>query len=198
MNPSELMRQARHFRDRLPLHWSIEEINCGNMADFNTTNDPFTLFGRMIPSYAQGVWSVCEELFEEPRSMHYPLDALDPSSFIAQNDRCIIFAYISGQCVGQVRFARNWNRYVHIADLAVKQEFRRQNVGRILILATIQWAVAHHHVGISLESQDVNLAACRFYRKLGFTLGGFDEHFYQQIPEVHGQGALYWYLDIIT
>jgi streptothricin acetyltransferase len=58
----------------------------------------------------------------------------------------------------------------------------------------VDWAKAKHLPGIMLEAQDVNVIACRFYEKFGFTLRGFDTHLYKGLNPSTNEIALYWYL----
>ena len=48
--------------------------------------------------------------------------------------------------------------------------------------------------GVSLETQDWNLLACRFYLKYGFRLGGIDRFAYDADAPYRGETALYFYL----
>ena len=48
--------------------------------------------------------------------------------------------------------------------------------------------------GVSLETQDDNLAACRLYLKYGFQLGGIDRRVYDTSELYRRETALYFYL----
>lgn len=194
MDAHELLRMSETYRQNLPANWRIVEMDETNVGDFNTTNEPFELFGRMKVELIDDSWRFSEELWDEPRSMLFPLDKIDPLGLVGHEDRGVLLAYIDQRCAGQCRFSKRWNRYLYIEDLAIAQEYRRQGLGRILILAVIAWARQRGFPGLSLEAQDTNLAACRFYRKLGFSLGGIDRHFYRQ-TSARGQVAYFWYLD---
>jgi streptothricin acetyltransferase len=45
-----------------------------------------------------------------------------------------------------------------------------------------------------LETQNINVAACLFYQRCGFTLGGFDRYLYRGLDPSTEEVALYWYL----
>jgi streptothricin acetyltransferase len=45
-----------------------------------------------------------------------------------------------------------------------------------------------------LETQNTNVAACLFYRRCGFELGGFDRFLYHAIHPDSDEIALYWYM----
>jgi len=63
----------------------------------------------------------------------------------------------------------------------------------MLMDAAINWGKENGCHGISLETQDNNLLACRFYLKYGFKLGGIDRHSYDAFPN-REETALYFYL----
>jgi streptothricin acetyltransferase len=46
--------------------------------------------------------------------------------------------------------------------------------------------------GVRIETQDVNVAACRFYLGRGAVFGGYDEYLYRGTGGA-GETALYWY-----
>ena len=45
-----------------------------------------------------------------------------------------------------------------------------------------------------LETQNINVAACLFYARCGFVLGGYDRFLYRGLTPETDEIALYWYL----
>ncbi|MGX9807847.1 GNAT family N-acetyltransferase [Exiguobacterium acetylicum] len=76
-------------------------------------------------------------------------------------------------------------------NIAVKQAFRKHGVGHQLLAAATNWAQQHELIGLSLEAQDDNLIACRFYVREGFVLGGADSLKQHANPQINL--TLYWY-----
>jgi ribosomal protein S18 acetylase RimI-like enzyme len=62
------------------------------------------------------------------------------------------------------------------------------------VAEAIDWAKTKLLAGIMLETQNNNVAACRFYERCGFKLGGFDRYLYKGISKNTEEIALYWYL----
>jgi streptothricin acetyltransferase len=62
------------------------------------------------------------------------------------------------------------------------------------MMEAIDWARGGGYPGLMLETQDINVAACRFYASLGFKLGGFDRYLYKAEMPGTDEIALYWYL----
>jgi GNAT superfamily N-acetyltransferase len=75
-------------------------------------------------------------------------------------------------------------------DIRVAPEQRGAGVGAALFLAAGDWARARGCGWLKIETQNVNVAACRFYQKMGCTLGGIDRFAYPRLP---GEVQLLWW-----
>ena len=62
-----------------------------------------------------------------------------------------------------------------------------------LIQQAFRWAKDNGLPGIRLETQTTNVAACRFYLRQGFTLGGYDRHLYEGLSPGTRETALFFY-----
>jgi GNAT superfamily N-acetyltransferase len=68
-------------------------------------------------------------------------------------------------------------------DLRVQPEHRRGQVGRALFAAAESWAKARHCVQLVVETQNVNVAASRFYAAMGCELRALDRFAYPDLPD---------------
>jgi GNAT superfamily N-acetyltransferase len=68
-------------------------------------------------------------------------------------------------------------------DLRVAPEFRRRGVARALLSAVEAWARACGAEALHVETQDVNVGACRFYSGCGFALSAVHERAYPDFPD---------------
>ncbi|WP_215112765.1 GNAT family N-acetyltransferase [Exiguobacterium sp. s63] len=157
----------------------------------NDANDPFPIIGRIIPSYLNGSWTYREELNKEISALKFPDDRLDWDHYIDQDDRVVYLAMDAGTCVGQIRLTTDWSRFAYIENIAVRQSYRKRGVGRMLLEMAECWAKEKQLIGLSLEAQNDNLIACRFYRNEGFQLGGVDSIKQYANPQI--ELTLYWY-----
>lgn len=105
--------------------------------------------------------------------------------FVARADNCL---------VGYLAVSQSWNEYAVIDDIAVDVPYRGSGVSRLLMDAAVDWARNVPSAGVRLETQSVNLAACRFYRRYGFQLGGYDRYLYRGLHPGSREVALFWYL----
>jgi GNAT superfamily N-acetyltransferase len=78
-------------------------------------------------------------------------------------------------------------------DLRVHPEYRGQGVGKRLFEAAIAWAQRHGCRELRVETQNVNVAACRFYARQGCTLGEAHPLAYPDLPE---EIQLIWYREL--
>ncbi|ALN90390.1 MULTISPECIES: GNAT family N-acetyltransferase [Lysobacter] len=112
------------------------------------------------------------------------LDGEDCAAFVALDADAVI---------GRLLLSRSWNGYALIDDIAVDAGARRGGAGSALIDRALAWAREQALPGVMLETQDNNVAACRFYQRKGFVLGGFDRFHYAHDPALAHETALFWY-----
>ncbi|OWJ57619.1 GNAT family N-acetyltransferase [Inquilinus limosus] len=128
----------------------------------------------------------------EPYRKAYAFDADDFAEIGA--DRLLAVAREGGRLRGYILVSESWNGYASVDDLAVDRAARGSGLGARLMDRAVQWARERDLPGIRLETQSNNVAACRFYRRYGFVLGGYDEHQYRTFPALRAEVALFWYL----
>jgi ribosomal protein S18 acetylase RimI-like enzyme len=128
----------------------------------------------------------------EPYRKAYTFDAGDFAGI--GPDRLLAVAREGGRLCGYILASESWNGYASVDDLAVDRAVRGSGVGLRLMDRAVQWARERGLPGMRLETQSNNVAACRFYRRCGFVLGGYDEYQYATVPELRNEVALFWYL----
>lgn len=89
---------------------------------------------------------------------------------------------------GRTDFAVLW-------DIRVRTEYRRHGLGRSLFLAACHWARARGCRWLKIETQNVNVSACRFYVKQGCVLGSVNAFAYPDHPD---EVQLVWYKDLAS
>jgi GNAT superfamily N-acetyltransferase len=78
-------------------------------------------------------------------------------------------------------------------DIRVAPDMRRQGVGTALFRAVERWARERGCRRLKIETQNVNVPACRFYRKQGCVLSGIHRFIYDEFPD---EVQLLWYKDL--
>jgi len=170
----------------------IIELNETNKHYHNQSNEPFDVFGRLVVTFKENEWHYTEKLFHESKTKHYDDEEINLEDYISNDNRVIFFALEDDTLLGQITLRRHWNKYCYIDDIAVKSAARKKGVGTSLLNKAEEWARNRGLSGFMLETQDINLGACRFYIKNGFHLGGVDIMLYENY-ENKAEKALFWY-----
>ncbi len=79
-------------------------------------------------------------------------------------------------------------------DIRVRPEAR--GAGIPLFRAAADWARRRACSQLKIETQNVNLPACRFYQRMGARLGEIRRFGYAGVPAVAHEIMLCWYLDV--
>lgn len=77
-------------------------------------------------------------------------------------------------------------------DLRVRPEVRASGVGTLLFRAVEDWARDRGCRTLKVETQNINVPACRFYARMGCALGGIDRFAYPGLDETQ----LLWFKEL--
>jgi GNAT superfamily N-acetyltransferase len=89
---------------------------------------------------------------------------------------------------------RPWTETAVLWDLRVQPTHKRHGVGSALFRETVAWAKSNGCTSMAIETQNVNVAACRFYANMGCILCRIDRSAYQHSSELRGEIMLEWHL----
>ena len=170
----------------------IRQMDSQTLHQVDQFNRKFTVNSKLVLHIEAGrlTYSISTV---PPYEKEISVDTEDYTTFIDNQQKAIFFAHRQGTLAGQIKVIPWWNKFAYIEDLVVDPEFRGKGVGHALVISAIDWAKHHHYPGMTLEAQDNNVPACRFYEKCGFALGGFDQYAYRNLIS-NTEIALYWYL----
>ena len=174
---------------------TVKHIDKAHEADINIPNQPFKLFGLMLPSYNNGKWDYTALYFppENHTEMCFPDENYEYDE-MAKNS-IFIGAYDGDKCIGLAILQHKWHKFLYLYDLKVNTEYRGKQVGAMLIEKSKEAALEHGYRGLYTQGQDNNLAACLFYLKNGFVIGGLDTHVYAGTRQ-EGKKDILFYLDV--
>ena len=77
-----------------------------------------------------------------------------------------------------------------LLDLRADTQERGNGIGTTLFRAAEDWAREHGCRQMKVETQNVNVGACRFYERMGCRLGTVRRGIYREFPE---EDQLFWY-----
>jgi streptothricin acetyltransferase len=191
----------------------IQPLTAANRADLNRCDNSFTVEAELRLTAEDGRIGYSVEPVT-PYVKRYGPEIYDAQVYIEKPDHAAWLAYVDGRIAGQILVHENpglsrvegWNRFAIIWDIVVDPPFRRQGVGRRLtpaptcgvrrcgVAQAIAWARDRGLPGVMLETQHINVPACRLYASCGFILGGFDACLYRGVMPGTREIALFWYL----
>lgn len=114
----------------------------------------------------------------------------------------IFIAYEESQPVGGAAVALNTpkvNMLEDRKDLAVLWDIRvlpdrrGMGIGKALFLHSADWARRQGCSQLKIETQNINVPACKFYCSMGCELGMIHRYGYAAIPAVADEAMLFWY-----
>jgi len=87
----------------------------------------------------------------------------------------VFAAELEGKQVGWIELGfQKWNNRMRIWELLVKEEFRRKEIGTLLVDYAVKLSKERRARMLVVETQSCNIPAINFYLKAGFQLIGFD------------------------
>lgn len=114
------------------------------------------------------------------------------------------FSAFSGpQCVGRAAVARDTSTLEMLEgrtdlallwDIRVAPLARRHGVGSALFAAVVTWARSRGCLQLKVETQNTNVAACRFYAQEGCVLRTVRRGAYPELPD---EVQLLWFKDLL-
>jgi GNAT superfamily N-acetyltransferase len=78
-------------------------------------------------------------------------------------------------------------------DIRVHPDDRSAGVGTMLFRSAEMWARARDCRSLKIETQNINVPACRFYRRMGCELGSIDRYAYPDLPH---EVQLTWFKEL--
>lgn len=171
----------------------IKQIHEDSSKDINIMNEPFNIFGKLVPEYTNEKWhySVIEK--EEKKQMCFPDENYNFTEM--KKEYLFVGAYHNEKCIGLAIFKKDFFKYLYLYDLKVKSDYRKEGVATKLIDYGKELARSFNSIGIYTQAQDNNLAACLFYLRVGFTIGGLDTNLYKGTPQADKKDIIF-YLDV--
>lgn len=172
---------------------TITPLTFANQGDLNHCDNSFAVESELCLHATGGRIGYTVQPVT-PYVKRYGPEVHSAQEYVGRPGRAAWIAYCDGQVAGQVLVHENWNRFALIWDIAVDLGCRRRGIGRQLIEQAANWARDRGMPGLMLETQNVNVGACRLYESCGFVLGGFDAYLYRGVEPGTREIALFYYL----
>ncbi|KRL04239.1 GNAT family N-acetyltransferase [Liquorilactobacillus oeni] len=157
-------------------------------------NNSFDILGEMIIKRNKEKWNyeirkydkkeIKKQIFPDE---DYKLEDINKNGFA-------IGAFKGEETIGLAIFNNQWNRYLYLEDLKVSGKYRRKGTAHSLLKLAEKIAKERGYKGFWAIGQNNNVAACEFYLKYGFEIGGLDTKVYSYTSQ-KGKQDIYFYYD---
>lgn len=126
----------------------------------------------------------------KPTDLAKQFDLSNWAIFSAFEDEKRIGGAIVARKTPEVLMLENRDDLACLWDLRVSPEYRGKGVGKMLFDHSIDWARSKNCRLLKIETQNINVPACRFYAKQNCELGAINRFAY---PESMNETQLIWY-----
>jgi GNAT superfamily N-acetyltransferase len=116
--------------------------------------------------------------------------------FLAKNGDTPVGGIIIACKSPEVRMLEGRNDLVDVWDIRVVPDFRYKGIGTTLFQKAITWSRDEGYKQLKVETQNVNVRACKFYIKQGCKLGGINRFAYWNSQLYKSDIQLLWYIDL--
>ncbi|PGB04618.1 streptothricin N-acetyltransferase SatA [Bacillus toyonensis] len=175
----------------------IRALGKNDLDNFPEIDDSFIVNARLILSLSKVnrriEYTVEDVPSYEKSYFQNDNEELAYNEYINKPNQVIYIALLHNQIIGFIVLKKNWNYYAYIEDITVDKKYRTLGIGKRLVDQAKKWAKEDNMPGIMLETQNNNVAACKFYEKCGFVIGGFDFLVYKGLDMTNDEAAIYWY-----
>jgi GNAT superfamily N-acetyltransferase len=185
----------------------IREETPADLEEYGRVPMSFTVASQLVPTAlgpnGLGGIQLVEEALDTPYKKDYDDDG-GPERWRRWDlsNWGIFSAFVDGERAGgavvayrteEVNFLKGRDDLAALWDLRVAPLYQGQGIGRALFQHVEHWARARDDALLEIETQNNNVAACRFYAAQGCTLGTIDRFAYDDLPD---ETRLIWYKEL--
>lgn len=188
----------------------IREQSTANLEEYSRISIAFQVTSILVPSLRNGGISgfdFTERSINPPFKKDY--DAIPgnrPTDWQKRFDLShwgFLIAEQDGQQVGGAAIAfqtpsvymlEDRNDLAVLWDMRVSPKVRRCSIGSSIFVAATNWAKARGCHWLKIETQNINVPACKFYANQGAVLGAVNQFAYPAFPN---ETQLLWYKKLI-
>lgn len=133
-------------------------------------------------------------VYEKPLQWEKEFDISNWGFFIAYDNETPVGGATLVYDTKEVNMLSNRKDITVLWDIRVAPEYKGKGIGSRLFSHAVEWSKQRKCKYIKIETQNNNVAACKFYAKQGAILGEINEQAYHD--EVEDEAMLIWYLDL--
>jgi len=130
---------------------------------------------------------------DDPFPTHNKWDVSEWGIFVATQNDAVVGGCVVALRTEAVYMLEGRRDMAVLWDIRVRPDCHRTGIGSRLFQSARSHAVERGCRLLKIETQNVNVPACRFYQRQGCHLGGINIHAYAKYPE---EVQLLWYLSL--
>jgi GNAT superfamily N-acetyltransferase len=165
-----------------------------------------SFFEAEIQGEGFGGITFCERKVKKPFTKYYgereePLtwlrfDTTNWVIFIVRNGDAAVGGLTLACKTPEIRILNGRDDLADVWDIRVHPDYRHRGIGTVLFQKAIDWSRGKSYRQLCVETQNVNVHACRFYVKQGCRLGAINRYAYYTSPEDMDEVQLIWFLNL--
>lgn len=190
----------------------IERIGSERLAEYCAVPSLVEVHSILqVKSIDDGFGGLALELVPVPTPYIKDYDSYGetPADWLAKWDLsnwCLLLATVGGKPVGAacvvtrtpaIRMLEDRDDLAVLWDIRVAPEYKRRGIGTALFSASVEWCREQGMKMLKIETQNVNVVACRFYASQGAQLGAINRFAYADAtwshPDIRNEAMLLWY-----
>ncbi len=133
---------------------------------------------------------------ETPLAWHTQFNLENWGIFLMGDDEQFIGGAAVATKTPAVNMLENRPDLAVLWDIRIHPDWQRKGYGRALFNHCVNWAEQQRCQQMKIETQNINVPACRFYASMGCELGMIHRYGYAADPTLAHEAMLFWYLDL--
>ena len=180
----------QHYR--IPIRFQVESV-------FEIAEDDggqFTLTERPLPESYTKDYDECPDGEESSYNWTKRFDSSNSLFLQAFDEQLSVGGAIVVVRTAGIDMLEGRDDLAVLWDLRVHPDCRRQGIARQFFDRAVTWARAQGLRQLKIETQDINVPACRFYASRGCYLKAIDRDAYADCATATDETEMLWYLDL--
>ena len=178
----------------IPISFKVESVF--RIEVINQGLGGFALIEEKVAPYTKDYDSIEEEDESRPIGWTKRFDVSKWGFFLALNGSRAVGGATVAIDTPDVNMLENRKDLAVLWDIRVHPNERKRGVGSKLFKYAADWVKGKGCRQLKVETQNVNVPACRFYTKQGCELGAIHRYGYSGCPDVAHEAMLLWYLEL--
>ncbi len=117
-------------------------------------------------------------------------------TFLASENKSLVGCLTVACRTPELRMLNGRNDLADVWDIRIHPDYKRQGYGARLFQEAVAWSRHEGFKQLCVETQNLNVRACRFYLKQGCRLGAINRFAYYSNPKERDEVQLIWFMDL--